>query len=76
MPINGKTVRSIAVSLSNIEDDHYQQLNPFRAVCREETHVRVRDGRDSLWTSSLRAISYTKAGTALERAGLMGGHKS
>jgi DNA polymerase V len=75
----GKTVRSIGVSLSNIEDDHYQQLNLFEPDAEKKRMlgyvmdgIRYKYGR----TSILRAISYTKAGTALERAGLTGGHKS
>jgi DNA polymerase V len=75
----GKTVRSIAISLSNIEDDRYQQLDLFEPDAEKKRTlgyvmdgIRYKYGR----TSILRAISYTKAGTALERAGLTGGHKS
>jgi DNA polymerase V len=74
-----KTVRSIAVSLSNILDDTNQQLDLFEPDAEKKRMlgyvidgIRYKYGRTSL----LRAISYTKAGTALERAGLTGGHKS
>ncbi|MGG3641434.1 UV damage repair protein UvrX [Bacillus gobiensis] len=75
----GKTVRSISVSLSNILDDSYQQLDLFEPDAEKKRilgyvmdGIRYKYGRTAL----LRAVSYTKAGTALERAGLTGGHKS
>lgn len=74
----GKTVRKIMISLSNIEDDREYQLNLFdpdgwkkRALGYAVDDIRRRFGPASL----LRAVSYTEAGTALQRAKLVGGHK-
>ncbi|WP_233713310.1 Y-family DNA polymerase [Lederbergia citri] len=75
----GKTVRQISIALSNVTDDKYVQLNLFepRKVSEKKLgytvdHIRRRHGGVSL----LRAISYTKAGTARKRAALVGGHKA
>ncbi|MCR1990993.1 DNA repair protein [Bacillus subtilis] len=71
---SGKTVRSISVTLSNIEDDVNQQLSLFEV----DNEKRRKLGFRSKYRSKaiLRAVSYTSAGTALHRAGLTGGHKS
>ncbi|MCR2820314.1 Y-family DNA polymerase [Lederbergia panacisoli] len=75
----GKTVRQISIALSNVTDDGYVQLNLFepRKVSEKQLgytvdQIRRRHGGVSL----LRAISYTKAGTARKRAALVGGHKA
>jgi len=75
----GKTVRQISIALSNVTDDKYVQLNLFepRKVSEKQLgytvdQIRKRHGGVSL----LRAISYTKAGTARKRAALVGGHKA
>ncbi len=74
-----KTVRSISVTLSNIEEDVNQQLSLFEADNEKRRKLGfVMDGIRSKYGSKaiLRAVSYTPAGTALHRAGLTGGHKS
>lgn len=75
----GKTVRSISVTLSNIEEDVNQQLSLFEKDNEKKRklgfvmdEVRNKYGSKAI----LRAVSYTPAGTALYRAGLTGGHKS
>ncbi|MBS4199581.1 UV damage repair protein UvrX [Bacillus sp. FJAT-49732] len=75
----GKTVRQISIALSNVMDDKYVQLNLFepRKISEKKLgytvdRIRRRHGGVSL----LRAISYTKAGTARKRAALVGGHKA
>lgn len=76
---SGKTVRSISVTLSNIEDDVNQQLSLFEVDNEKRRKLGfVMDGIRSKYGSKamLRAVSYTSAGTALHRAGLTGGHKS
>ncbi len=72
-------VRKISVTLSNVVDDCELQLSLFgfnKAKKRELGYVMdaVRDkhGSDKL----LRAVSFTKAGTAIQRSRLIGGHKS
>jgi DNA polymerase V len=72
-----KTVRQISVALSNITDDNYVQLSLFdpnrekkRTLAYTVDAIRERFGSASL----LRAVSYTKAGTAVHRSGLVGGH--
>ncbi|WP_338470170.1 UV damage repair protein UvrX [Niallia sp. XMNu-256] len=74
----GKTVRKISMSLSNIVDDTDFQLDLFdlngwkrHALGYTVDHIRQRFGSDAL----LRAVSYTKAGTARQRSKLVGGHK-
>jgi DNA polymerase V len=74
----GKAVRQISISLSNIVDDKDFQLNLFepdswkkRELGYAVDYIRGRFGPGSL----LRAVSYTSAGTARERAKLVGGHK-
>ncbi|WP_428909011.1 DNA polymerase thumb domain-containing protein [Niallia sp. Krafla_26] len=74
----GKTVRKISMSLSNIVEDTAFQLDLFdpggwkkHALGYTVDQIRNRYGSDSL----LRAVSYTKAGTARQRSKLVGGHK-
>ncbi len=74
----GKTVRKIMISLGNIVDDNEYQLNLFdlngwkkRELGYVVDRIRGRYGPGAL----LRAVSYTNAGTARERAKLVGGHK-
>lgn len=75
---DGKTVRQIMISLGNIVDDKEFQLNLFdpngwkkRELGYVVDRIRGKYGPGSL----LRAVSYTGAGTARERAKLVGGHK-
>ncbi|NHM29023.1 DNA polymerase thumb domain-containing protein [Neobacillus terrae] len=75
---SGKTVRQISISLGNIVDDSEIQLSLFdpRGDQRRDLgyvvdRIRNRFGSGSL----LRAVSYTSAGTAKQRAQLVGGHK-
>lgn len=75
---NGRTVRNISIALSNITDDNVLQLNLFdlrvdkrRALGYAVDSIRSRFGSRTL----LRAVSYTAAGTARERAALIGGNK-
>lgn len=72
-------VRKISVTLSNIVDDGELQLSlfGFNKVKKRELGyvmdaVRDKHGSDKL----LRAVSFTKAGTARHRSRLIGGHKS
>ena len=74
-----KAVRKISVVLSNIYDDVNLQLSLFESNQIEKQQlgyvvdaIREKHGSDSL----LRAVSYTKAGTAKQRSKLIGGHKS
>ncbi|WP_062356090.1 DNA polymerase thumb domain-containing protein [Bacillus kwashiorkori] len=76
---DGRTVRQIAISLSNIVPDDSMQLNLFepnqwkkRQLGYTVDHIRRRFGSEVL----LRAVSYTEAGTARTRAKLVGGHKA
>ncbi|CAM3454791.1 UV-damage repair protein [Bacillus inaquosorum] len=76
---SGKTVRSISVTLSNIEDDVNQQLSLFEVDNEKRRKLGfVMDGIRNKYGSKaiLRAFSYTTAGTALHRAGITSGHKS
>ncbi|MBM7660999.1 DNA polymerase V [Bacillus mesophilus] len=75
----GKTVRKISVTLSNIVEDNELQLNLFsskkpkqRALGYTMDAIRAKYGSAAI----LRAVSYTDAGTARHRSKLVGGHKS
>ncbi|MDQ0213776.1 DNA polymerase V [Oikeobacillus pervagus] len=74
----GKTVRQLSITLSNVVDDQNVQLSLFepngwkkRKIGYVVDHIRQKYGYNAL----LRAISYTDAGTALQRSHLIGGHK-
>ncbi|WP_230501493.1 Y-family DNA polymerase [Sutcliffiella rhizosphaerae] len=74
-----KTVRKIAISLSNIVDDNEMQLSLFELEQPKKRElgyvmdtIRGKYGSKAL----LRAVSYTNAGTAVHRSRLIGGHKS
>jgi len=76
---DGRTVRQIAISLSNISPDENVQLNLFEPNLWKRKKlgytvdgIRKRFGSDSI----LRAVSYTEAGTTRRRAQLVGGHKA
>ncbi len=76
---DGRTVRQISVTLSNIVPDDCLQLNLFQPDLWKRKKlgyavdgIRRRFGSDAL----LRAVSYTEAGTARKRARLVGGHKA
>ncbi|QFT89608.1 DNA polymerase IV [Bacillus sp. THAF10] len=75
----GKTVRKIAISLSNIVEDDEMQLNLFELEQPKKRDlgyvmdtIRGKYGSNAL----LRAVSYTNAGTAVYRSRLVGGHKA
>jgi DNA polymerase V len=74
-----KTVRKIAVSLSNIVEDSEMQLSLFELEQPKKRElgyvmdtIRGKYGTNAL----LRAVSYTNAGTAVHRSRLVGGHKA
>jgi DNA polymerase V len=75
----GVTVRSLSVTLSNVEEDTSVQMDLFepnlekkRALGYTMDYIRKRHGATAL----LRAVSYAPGGTAMQRAGLLGGHKA
>ncbi|AQQ54728.1 Y-family DNA polymerase [Planococcus lenghuensis] len=73
-----KPVRSITVSVGTLEDETSMQLSLFEAQkWRRRKLAAVMDAirRKYGSTALLRAVSYTEAGTAVSRAGLLGGHK-
>ncbi|WP_438310553.1 DinB/UmuC family translesion DNA polymerase [Sporosarcina sp. FA9] len=74
---DGRPVRRLSVSLTNLEEEHSMQLSLFdehkwrnRKLGATMDSLRTKYGS----TAVLRAVSYTKAGTAVERAKLIGGH--
>jgi DNA polymerase V len=76
---DGRPARRLAISLSKLEDETSMQLSLFeqrkwqiRKLGAAMDAVREKYGS----TAVLRAVSYTKAGTARERANLIGGHQS
>ncbi|MDA7027062.1 UV damage repair protein UvrX [Bacillus sp. CLL-7-23] len=75
----GKTVRKISISLSNVQDDTNRQLDLFRPDQEKKRTLgyvmdNIRDRYGS--TALLHAVSYTNAGTARLRSKLVGGHQA
>ncbi|MCG7336235.1 UV damage repair protein UvrX [Sporosarcina sp. ACRSM] len=74
---DGRPVRRLAISLANLEDERSMQLSLFdehnwrnRELGETMDVLRNKYGSNAI----LRAVSYTEAGTAVERAKLIGGH--
>ncbi|MBD7909435.1 Y-family DNA polymerase [Sporosarcina gallistercoris] len=74
---DGRPVRQLSLSLSNLVEEHSMQLSLFdqrkwktRKLGETVDELRSKYGS----TAVLRAVSYTDAGTARHRAGLIGGH--
>ncbi|MBL4952078.1 UV damage repair protein UvrX [Neobacillus sp. YIM B02564] len=75
----GQTVRQISLSIGKLYDDNQVQLDLFnqdgwkkRQLGYTVDAIRNKFGPSAL----LRAVSYTPAGTALQRSKLVGGHKA
>lgn len=71
-------VRKLSISITNLEPENSMQLSLFeegkwkeRKLGKTMDYLRNKYGA----TAVLRAVSYTEAGTAVKRAGLLGGHK-
>lgn len=71
-------VRKLSISITNLEPENSMQLSLFeegkwkeRKLGKTMDYLRSKYGS----TAVLRAVSYTEAGTAMKRAGLLGGHK-
>ncbi|NYF24664.1 UV damage repair protein UvrX [Sporosarcina sp. JAI121] len=76
---DGRPVRRLSISLTNLEEEHSMQLSFFdedrwrtRQLGGVVDSLRKKYGSNAV----LRAVSYTEAGTAVERAKLTGGHKT
>ncbi len=74
---DGRPVRQLSISLGNLIDEHAMQLSLFdtgkwrkRKLGETVDELRGKYGSAAV----LRAVSYTDAGTARRRAGLIGGH--
>ncbi|MEK3934405.1 UV damage repair protein UvrX [Sporosarcina sp. FSL W7-1349] len=74
---DGRPVRQLYISLGNLEEEHSMQLSLFdeqkwrnRQLGETMDALRIKYGSNAV----LRAASYTEAGTAIERAKLIGGH--
>ncbi|WP_040228637.1 Y-family DNA polymerase [Bhargavaea cecembensis] len=75
---DGRPIRRLAISLSNLEEEHSMQLSLFEENKWEERKLgAAMDAIRSKYgpAAILRAVSYTDAGTAVGRAKLIGGHK-
>ncbi|WKA60186.1 UV damage repair protein UvrX [Planococcus shenhongbingii] len=76
---DGRPARRLAITLTKLEDETSMQLSLFEQ--RKWQNRKLGEAMDQLRakygpTAVLRAVSYTEAGTALERANLIGGHKA
>ncbi|PSL41095.1 DNA polymerase V [Planomicrobium soli] len=76
---DGRPARKLAIVLSKLEDETSMQLSLFEQ--RKWQTRKLGAAMDAMRekygpTAVLRAVSYTEAGTARERANLIGGHKS
>jgi len=73
-----RPVRKLSISITNLEPEYSMQLSLFeedkwkvRELGKTMDYLRSKYGSSAI----LRAVSYTEAGTARKRAGLLGGHK-
>ncbi|MFJ7973523.1 DNA polymerase thumb domain-containing protein [Psychrobacillus sp. NPDC096389] len=73
-----RPIRKLAISITNLEPEYSMQLSLFeednwkvRELGKTMDYLRSKYGSNAI----LRAVSYTEAGTARKRAGLLGGHK-
>lgn len=73
-----RPVRQVYISISKLESEHSMQLSLFddkkwknRKLGATMDYLRSKHGS----TAILRAVSYTGAGTAMDRSQLVGGHK-
>jgi DNA polymerase V len=76
---DGRPVRRLAIALSKLEDETSMQLSLFEE--RRWQNRKLGAAMDAMRTkygptAVLRAVSYTEAGTARERANLIGGHQA
>ncbi len=74
---DGRPVRQLSISLSNLADEYSMQLSLFdRTKWKKRKLGETVDELRSKYGSAavLRAVSFTDAGTARQRAGLIGGH--
>ncbi|MED4577448.1 DNA polymerase IV, partial [Bacillus atrophaeus] len=73
---DGKPVRRLGVSLSQLSSDDVWQLNLFHDYAKNMSLGYVMDGIKSRFgdTAIVRASSLTAAGQAFERAAKIGGH--
>lgn len=75
----GEIVRKVTITLSNVCDDDEVQLNLLKPDLLKQKRLSyaMDEIRDKYGSSALlRAVSYTKGGTARERSALIGGHKA
>ncbi|MCZ8535513.1 MULTISPECIES: DNA polymerase thumb domain-containing protein [Psychrobacillus] len=73
-----RPVRKLSISITNLEPEYSMQLSLFEENKWKERKLgKTMDALRSKYgsTAILRAVSYTEAGTARTRAGLLGGHK-
>ncbi len=73
-----RPVRRLAISITNLEPESSVQLSFFEErKWKEHKLGKTMDYLRNKYgpTAILRAVSYTDAGTAINRAGLLGGHK-
>ncbi|CAM3042894.1 UV damage repair protein UvrX [Filibacter tadaridae] len=74
---DGRPVRRLSMSITNLEEEHSMQLSLFdeHNWRNRQLGMTVDSLRDKYGSNAiLRAVSYTSAGTAVERAKLIGGH--
>ncbi|MCP2034883.1 DNA polymerase V [Planomicrobium sp. HSC-17F08] len=76
---DGRPARRLAITLTKLEDETSMQLSLFEQ--RKWQTRKLGEAMDQLRskygpTAVLRAVSYTEAGTARERARLIGGHNA
>ncbi|KRL20506.1 Y-family DNA polymerase [Lentilactobacillus kisonensis] len=78
---DGSAVRSVGVSCSRISKKHQIQFNIFQDPIQTIDHEKLEAIIDTIrhkygYSALIRASSKTKGGTAIERAGLLGGHQA
>ncbi|EJQ38277.1 hypothetical protein IEI_05803 [Bacillus wiedmannii] len=77
----GEPIRSINVSLTNLNNEGEEQISLFDNIIQREKEVKLTKVMDEIRTkfgknSILRGISYTHSATARHRNTLLGGHRA
>lgn len=75
---NGSVVRNVHVSLTKLTDEYVYQLDLFDDKTKQKDLAKAMDSIRERFgsTAILRAASFTKGGTMIERSAMIGGHRA
>ncbi|MCI1892739.1 MAG: Y-family DNA polymerase [Schleiferilactobacillus perolens] len=77
---HGEALRNVGVRVNRISNAQYLQTSLFHSPIQQEADIKLERAIDNIRTrygykSLVRGFSKTKGGTAIKRAGLVGGHQ-